>query len=70
MVKYFIFLKGGKNMKKIKTFTKCLFGAFLLGCFAFAGCDFSDDSSDSGGSGNSTGGATRLPAVQRKRQQL
>lgn len=43
-------------MKKIKTFTKCLLGAFLLGCFAFAGCDFSDDSSDSGGSGNSTGG--------------
>ena len=43
-------------MKKIKTFTKCFFGAFLLGCLAFAGCDFSDDSSDSGGSGNSTGG--------------
>lgn len=43
-------------MKKIKTFTKCLFGAFLLGCLAFAGCDFSDDGSDSGGSGNSTGG--------------
>lgn len=43
-------------MKKIKTFTKCFFGAFLLGCLAFAGCDFSDDSSDSSGSGNSTGG--------------
>ncbi len=43
-------------MKKIKTFSKCLFGAFLLGCLAFAGCDFPDDSSDSSGSGNSTGG--------------
>ena len=42
-------------MKKIKTFTKCLFSAFLLDCLAFVGCDFSDDSSDSGGSGNSTG---------------
>lgn len=42
-------------MKKIKTFSKCLFGAFLLGCLAFAGCDFSDDGSDSGGSGNPSG---------------
>jgi len=42
-------------MKKIKTFTKWLFGAFLLGCLAFAGCSFSDDGSDSGGGGNSSG---------------
>lgn len=48
-------------MKKTKNFTKCLFGTFLLGCLVFAGCNVSDDSTDSGGSGNSTGGATHLP---------
>ena len=43
-------------MKKFKTFTECLFGAFLLGCLAFAGCSFSDGSgSDSGGSGIPSG---------------
>ncbi len=43
-------------MKKIKTFTECLFGAFLLGCLAFAGCSFSDGSgSDSSGSGIPSG---------------
>lgn len=45
-------------MKKIKTFTECLFGAFLLGCLAFAGCSFSDGSgSDSSGSGGSSSGS-------------
>ncbi len=53
-------------MKKIKTFTKCLFGTFLFGCLAFAGCNTSADDSDSGGSGNSTGGAT--PVQQKPRQ--
>ncbi len=43
-------------MKKIKSFTKCLFGIFLSVCFIFAGCSTSADDSDSGGSGNSTGG--------------
>lgn len=44
-------------MKKIQTLTKCLFGIFLSGCLVFSGCDTSADDSDSGGSGNSTGGA-------------
>ncbi len=53
-------------MKKIKTFAKCLLSAFLLGCFAFTGCSFSDDGSgsDSGGSGNSAGGGTSSGSVE------